>query len=69
MYNNQELKKKLPHGIGKVIAERAGVTEQSVSKFLTGKTRSWKVEKAVLEIISELEDLRDGKQVVQTLNS
>ncbi|WP_295714187.1 hypothetical protein [Mucilaginibacter sp.] len=59
MVYSQELKEKLPHGSGKVIAKIAGVNEQSVSKFLNGKTRSLKLEKAVLEFIAELDQQRD----------
>ncbi len=58
MIYSKELKEKLPHGFGKVIAERAGVNEQAVSKFLNGKTNSWKVEKATLEVIAELNTTR-----------
>ena len=54
MNENQNLKEKLPHGFGKVVAERAGVSEISVSKFLNGKTSSWNIEKAVLGVISDL---------------
>jgi transcriptional regulator with XRE-family HTH domain len=59
MIYSQELKDKIPHGFGKIIAERAGVNECSVSKFLNGKTKSWKVEKAVIEVIAELETKRE----------
>jgi hypothetical protein len=58
MINNQELKEKLPHGFGKVVAEKAGVNEVSVSRFLNGKTNSWKIEKAALEVIAELQSTR-----------
>lgn len=58
MYNSQELKEKIPHGFGKIVAEKAGVGEQSVSKFLNGKMRSWRIEKAVLEVIAELDQQR-----------
>ncbi len=52
--NIQEIKNHIPHGYGKVIAERAGVTEKSVSNFLTGKTKSIKIEMAALEVLAEL---------------
>ena len=59
MYINQKIKEKLPHGFGKVVAEKAGVTQQSVSKYLNGKVKSWKIEKAGLEVIAELEKQRN----------
>ncbi|MHB8207788.1 helix-turn-helix domain-containing protein [Mucilaginibacter sp.] len=59
MSYSQELKDKIPHGFGKIIAEKAGVNQCSVSKFLNGKTKSWKVENAVIEIIKELEAKRE----------
>jgi len=54
----KELKSKVPHGYGKIIAERAGVKEQTVSQFLNGKTDNVKVELATLEIIAELDSKR-----------
>lgn len=49
-----ELKNMVPHGCGKIIAEKAGVSQRSVSLFLNGKNNSYKVEKAVLETLAEL---------------
>lgn len=50
----KELKSKIPHGYCKIIAERAGVTQHSVSKFLTGKFKSQRIENAALEVIAEI---------------
>ena len=58
MYNSQEFKQKLPHGFNKMVAERAGVNKDSVSRFLNGKTKSLRIEKVVLELISELAEKR-----------
>jgi DNA-binding LacI/PurR family transcriptional regulator len=58
MIYNKEIKEKLPHGFGKIVAEKAGVNEVSVSRFLNGKTNSWKVERAALEVIAELQSTR-----------
>jgi len=52
--NAQEIKNLIPHGYGKVIAERAKVTPRTVSLFLTGKSKSIKVEMAALEVLAEL---------------
>lgn len=54
--DRQELRSKIPHGYGKIIAERAGVSERSVSLFLTGKTKrgSGKIEMAALQVAAEV---------------
>ncbi len=52
--NREELKNCIPYGYGKKIAEKAGVTEKSVSNFLVGKTNSVKIEMAALEVIAGL---------------
>lgn len=52
--DTKELKSKIPHGYIKVIAKRAGVSQTSVSKFLAGKFKSYRIEKAALEVLSEL---------------
>ena len=51
----------LPYGSQKEIAQRAGVTVQSVSLFLSGKTRSKRVEDAVLDYITEISQNRQAK--------
>lgn len=51
-----ELKAKVPHGYGKKIAEKAGVTKQAVSQFLNGKNDNIDIEIATLEVLAELSD-------------
>jgi Transcriptional regulators len=50
----KDLKEKLPYGYAKLVAERAGVSSHSVSRFLNGYNNSVKIENATLEILSEL---------------
>ena len=52
--DRKKLKKHVPYGYGKIIAEKAGVSERAVSHFLVGKTNSVKIEMAVLEVIAGL---------------
>ena len=56
----KELKEKVPYGYGKLIAKRAGTTEQVVSQFLNGKNDNVAVEMAVLEILAELSEKRNN---------
>ena len=51
-----QLKTLVPHGYGKVIAKKAGVSSMTVSKFLNGTNDNLRVEIAVLEILAELSD-------------
>ncbi|MBD1385724.1 LacI family DNA-binding transcriptional regulator [Mucilaginibacter rigui] len=53
-----ELKAKIPHGYGKIIAERAGTTKQAVSQFLNGKSDNVNVEMATLEVLAEINEKR-----------
>lgn len=57
--NRQELKSQIPHGYVKVIAKKAGVSLNSVSLFLNGKSNSLKVELAALEVLSEVNAKRE----------
>lgn len=52
--DRQELKAKLPHGYGKIIAEELGVTPKAVYDFMNGRTNSYKIERAVLRTVSKL---------------
>jgi hypothetical protein len=55
MINRKEIKKKVPYGYGKVIAERAGVSTRYVSKFLNDSdVKSERVEIATSEVPAEL---------------
>jgi len=56
----KELKAKVPHGYGKIIAKRAGTTVQAVSQFLNGKNDNIAVEMAVLEVLAELSEKRNN---------
>jgi hypothetical protein len=55
----EELKAKIPHGYSKLIAQRAGVKNHSVSLFLHGKINSVKIEMAALEVLAELSDKKN----------
>jgi transcriptional regulator with XRE-family HTH domain len=63
--DRKELKKLVPHGYGKLIAEKAGVTPKYVSQFLNEKNDSTKIEIAVLEVIAELKGKR--KQLLKQI--
>jgi transcriptional regulator with XRE-family HTH domain len=56
----KELKEKVPHGYGALIAERAGVTKQAVSQFLNGKNDNVSIELATLEILAELSEKKNS---------
>ena len=58
--DRQELKDLIPHGYGKKIAQKAGVSENSVSNFLNNpKVKSLRIEMAALEIAVEIKKKRD----------
>ena len=48
----------LPHGAMKKIAKKASVHPMSVTHFLKGRNKSYRIEKAVLEYIAELREER-----------
>lgn len=52
--DRKELKKHIPYGYGKIIAEKAGVSERAVSQYLASRNNSVKVEMAILEVIAHL---------------
>ena len=58
--SREELKSKVPHGFGKIIAEKAGVKEQAVSQFLKGKNDNVKIELVTLEVLAELSEKRNS---------
>jgi hypothetical protein len=64
---NIEIKKALPHGFCKVIAERAGVQRRAVSLFMKGKTNSYKIRKASLEVLGEL--AIEKKELMDKINN
>ena len=50
-----EIKKKIPYGYGRIIAKKAGVTEQFVSKYLNNsEVKSKRVEMATVEVLEEI---------------
>ncbi|MBS1525093.1 MAG: LacI family DNA-binding transcriptional regulator [Bacteroidetes bacterium] len=55
-----ELKAKVPHGYGKKIANKAGVTKQAVSQFLNGKNDNVDIEIATLEVLAELSEKKNN---------
>jgi hypothetical protein len=56
----KELKSKVPYGYGKLIAQKAEVTEQSVSQFLNGKNDNVDIELATLEVLAELSEKKNS---------
>lgn len=64
MIPRQEIRKELPHGSLKEVAEKAGVKVQAVSKYFNGKTKSSPaIDRAALEVA-----LKYKKQVQPLLN-
>lgn len=56
----EQLKSKVPHGYGKIIAKKAGVKEQAVSQFLNGKNDNINIELATLEVLAELSEKKNS---------
>lgn len=56
MIDRHELRKKLPHGYGKEVAKRSGVSQQTVSRYFNYKQNSETVENTVLILLSEISD-------------
>ena len=54
MESRAEIRKKMPHGSCKKIAERAQVTQKSVSDFFSGKTDSERIAIAAIEVLNEI---------------
>jgi len=51
----------LPHGSGIIIAEMAGVSKISVTKWFSGKNSSRRIEDAALKLLSRLKRDRERK--------
>lgn len=66
MVNRSELKKLLPHGSKKLIAERAGVSVSAVSSYFNNRFSSEKIEIAALEVASEV--FNKKKALLEQLN-
>ena len=61
MITKEEIKKTLPHGYLKKIADKAGVSKTAVTNYFNDKTKSSaKIEKAAMEC--SLEYLREKKE-------
>lgn len=58
-----DYKELLPHGYQSLVAERAGVTRQVVSRFVNGRSTNIKVELAILDVLSELKAEREEKMI------
>ncbi len=58
MVNRKELRSKIPKGYCKIIADKAGVTNQAVSSYFSAKINSEKVEIAALEVVAQLKQER-----------
>lgn len=57
--NREELRKMIPQGYMKVIAARSGVSQKSVSHFMSGRTsHSERIETAALEVLAEISERR-----------
>ncbi len=55
MLNRAEVRKKIPYGYGKLIADRAGVSQRFVSKFFNDENvKSKKVANVTLQVLEEL---------------
>lgn len=54
MINRKELRKKIPKGYCQIIANKAGVTNGSVSLYFSSKINSETIENAALEIVAGL---------------
>ena len=56
--DRQELRSKMPYGFQKVIAERAGVSQKSVSFWFNGRTKRYngKIEMVVLQVAAEISE-------------
>ncbi len=55
----EEIKNMLPHGYSKIVADKAGVSRAAVSKYLSGKSESMKIELAALEVLAELSQKKE----------
>ena len=55
-----ELKRLVPRGYGKLIAQRAGTNQMTVSRFLNGKNNCLAIELATLELLAELTEKKQS---------
>ncbi|WP_312340618.1 hypothetical protein [Sphingobacterium sp.] len=57
--NIENVKKKLPHGAQKEIAEKSGKTIYTVSRVLCGKSNNKEVLKAIHEYVLEMNSINN----------
>ncbi len=67
MINREQLKRSLPHGAIKEIADKLGVSYATVSRFLNGHCDNDKIEVAILEYLVEIE--KKKRELYQTLSN
>lgn len=66
MVNRSELKKMLPHGSNKMIAEKANVSAIAVTRYFKNDFNSEKIEIAALEVAALAMDKK--KSLMKSLN-
>lgn len=54
MIDRNYLKQEMPRGTGKLLAKKLGVSQKSISNYLTGKTNSQRIELGVLKLVGDL---------------
>jgi len=59
MLDRKKIKEKIPHGYGKIVAKKAGVTEKSVSDYLNSRLNSERIEIAALEVIAQIQQSKN----------
>lgn len=59
MLDRKKIRENIPHGYGKVIAEKAGVSPKSVSEYLNNRTNSERIEQAALEVIAQVQQTKN----------
>jgi predicted transcriptional regulator len=60
MIDRKQLRSMIPHGYVNQIADRVGVSYQSVSQYFAGKLNSEKIENAALEIAAEVKEKKES---------
>ena len=58
--DKQALKEKITYGMIKEIAQKNGLSTKTVSNFINGRSNSLKVERAVLSVITQLNNDRSN---------
>lgn len=58
----RRLKKMLPSGSGDVISKRLGISRKAVSNWFTGKSNSFRVEKAAFDLMIKINEDRQHRR-------